>query len=315
VLVAIGLVLLFLEKFLRVIEPTKKGVRVFLKKRTGVELDEGLHIFIPFIYDWIEVDCKRITETVTIPEVFTADDNAEIIVTFEATWQPLDIRLFVEVDDPIKQLNGMIAEAVRGFASDPDTSPCTWDQAVETNEKIARMGVARLMGFTSPRYEEGKTKGKHKSEADMSPEERQNKLDTLEQLEKLRTGNGDQVVSGIGLTIRRFNIIKVHPNEALAESLKKISKEEQDKKAEIIEASATAELVLAFLHQLGYSKADTKNAEKRTAILEEIKMTIPDILRNCRVERGKATEDNKHFSFDIPPELIATIKNTLGLGG
>ncbi len=315
VVVFIGLILWFLEKFLRVIEPTKKGVRIFLKKRTDVELDEGLHICIPNFYDWIEVNCKRITETISIPKVFTAKDKAEIIVTFELTWQPSDIRLFVEVDDPIKQLNGMIAESVRSFASDANSPPSTWSEAVEMNEKFARMVVARIMGFIIPRYETGNTKGKHKSEADMTNNERQNKIDTLEQLEKLRTGSGDQVVSGLGLTIRRFNITEVEPNKALAESLKQISKEEQEKEAEKIEASATAELVIEFLHQLGYTKADVRNSEKRSLILKEIKMTIPDILRNCRVERGKSTEENKHISFDIPQELLAALKDTLNLGG
>jgi regulator of protease activity HflC (stomatin/prohibitin superfamily) len=219
----------------------------------------------------------------------------------------------VETEDVYKQLDGMIAEAVRGFAADTHTAPHEWQEAVSMNEKFARMVVARLMGFTIPRYDDATRKGQHKSEEDMSQEEYNKKQKTLARAKALQVGEGELNVPGLGLMVQRFNITKVEPSETLSKALERISQEEQEQKAETVEAETIAKLVIAFLVALGYEPEDMKHPRIRKQALEDEGLTTAEVLRMMRVEREKAQESTQRFSIDTSPAIETAVKKLLGL--
>lgn len=292
-LLILSVIIYYITNSLIKIEPTFKGILIKFGKRTDKILNEGYHFIIPIVHNIVVIDCKRTTKNFRINEIFTPNDQAEIVVDIETTWFPHDLSLFFETKNPIEQLEGMIAEAIRGFVSDKFTKPRQWDEAAGMGEKFSRMIVAKLMGFEIPRYEKDSIshkKGEHKLESDMTPEELKNKKNTIGMVNLLKTGKGELQIPGIGVTITRFNIKAVEPSKTLRESLEKISMEKQQQIAEVIEARTTAKLIQEFLLSLGYSENEISNPRKINEIFLDMGISIKDILRMFRIEREKSDE-------------------------
>jgi regulator of protease activity HflC (stomatin/prohibitin superfamily) len=271
----------------RIVAATSAAIVLRFNKRTKAVRGEGICFIIPFVESLLRVNCKRKTETIETDRVFTPKDKAEISVTTEVTYQPQDLVLFVEVENLIEQLGGMIAEAVREFAADPNATPQTWEDAQGMAEKFGRMIVAKLSGQAIPRYKNGKPK----PERGMTDKEKEYKQITVESYNRLSRGEGDFSIPGLGIILRRLNVTKVEPSDELKKALEKISKENQEQVAQSKEAETVALRLITFLRKFGVSDEVLADPQKLQEVLGKLDLSLRDLLADFRAETSKGTEN------------------------
>jgi len=308
-----------LGPFTRIVDTATRGIIRIFNKRTRRLAWEGICFLVPFAEDLLIFDCKRTTDTIVIDKVFTPDDQAEIKVTAEITTQPSDdpgeFVVYAEVEDPLEQLRGMFAEAVRGFAADAGSPPKKWDEAIRMHEKFARMIVAKLSGQEIPRNENGD----HLKWGEMSEEQQKEKVKTQLAWSELDCGQGDFHVSGIGLVIRRLNITRIDPSDALAEALKLIATEDQQRKAQVIEAGTVSRRIITYLKDIGVPEEAIANPQKLIEYLKLLGLSLDKLGADFRAETKKGTEHiitlrASSEIADVRAALLAAL-GSLGKGG
>ena len=118
---------------------------------------------------------------------------------------------------------------------------------------------------------------------------------TPDEVRDATSGNGDFPNERFGITVVRISLSKIIPPEEITEASRKLAKEENERKAELIQNKAVVDMVLA-----------------QTA--EGIPMS--EAIRSVQLERGKATKaiDEKVVSVtgaleSVLPDLVAALAN------
>jgi len=293
----------------RIVTATSAAIVLRFNKRTKAVRGEGICFIVPLVESLLRVDCTRKTETIETDRVFTPVDKAEIVVTTEVTYQPQDLVLFVEVKNLIEQLDGMIAEAVREFAADPNATPHTWEEAQGMAEKFGRMIVAKLSGQEIPRYKNGKPKPQRK----LTPDEQENKQNTVASYNRLSRGQGDFSIPGLGIILRRLNVTKVEPSDELKKALEKISKENQEQVAQSKEAETVALRLTTFLRKFGVGDDVIADPQKLQEVLDKLGLSLKDLLADFRAETSKGTENI--FTIRGVERILGTLSSIAGKRG
>lgn len=378
-------------------------IRVFewVGKRIQTIYPEGINILnwkYPFSKSNL-YSIERTTQTISVDNVFTPEDHAEIVVTFETTTKigyisssdlkrlsrpdekddipdeeeaellssllPDEHELeerniesvfdFMETKNPFDQLKGIIAEQIRSFASDPFEKPKNWNEAVGMSDKMARIIIAKILGYDIPRYtpkmlKEASEKnpgelgyispdeindiviGSHVSETHMTEREKLNKRKVVSVFKSLKNGSGAMPVPGLGLIITRFNITSVEPSEKLRKSLEKVAAEEKEQISEEIEGQTVAKVLKKFAMELhlpsnydSLSDSGKKSAKKKAWEIAEEKYfsnseDTLSLMRKFQYERGKLSGKSQELVVSLDSgskELLAPILQKIfsGNGG
>ncbi len=240
----------------------------------------------------------------------------------------------METKNPSAQLKGIIAEQIRSFASDPYEKPSNWNEARGISDKMARIIIAKILGYEIPRYtpkmlseaakkdrdEEGYISpkeakkiviGSHVSEDHMTQHEKDNKKRVFAIFKKLKNGSGVMPVPGLGLIITRFNITSVEPSEKLRKSLEEVASEGKEQISEEIEGQTVAKVLKKFALELHLPEDyDTlSDTEKKTARKEAWKIAEEkyfsnsedtlSLMRKFQYERGKLPGKSQEFVVSL----------------
>ena len=260
---------------------------------------------------------------------------------------------FMETKNPSAQLQGIIAEQIRSFASDPYEKPKNWNDARGMSDKMARIIIAKILGYDIPRYtphmlkdaakktpgEEGYISpeeakeivlGSHVSEEHMTAQEKKNKEKVVALFKNLKNGSGVMPVPGLGLIITRFNIKSVEPSDKLSKSLEKVASEQKEQVSEEIEGQTIAKVLKKFALELHLpqnydtlSESEKEKASKKAwKIAEERYFSNSEdtlsLMRKFQYERGKLPGKSQEFVISLDSgsrDILSLLKKFLDKGG
>jgi regulator of protease activity HflC (stomatin/prohibitin superfamily) len=268
-----GLTLLIILQGIRKIpaDPPQVALVTFLGKRIKRVKREGWRFFFgyPYIFSYIPISIQKVNQDF-VPQETRTPDNAEIKVPISITWQPnyqkpKDLINFIDSggSEGVKNiLQDIVSERIRQWARSLKEGPQTWEEAQASSAEATQVILETIIGDQV----------------------------TAEGMDECRRGNGRFYLHSLGIVINRLNVGQIDSLGAVKEAAEKAAKEEQERKAEIIELEHVKKRIELFT-EMGYSK------EKALEIVQ--------------TERGKITKTIAENQFSLPPETREMIKEII----
>jgi len=190
--------------------------------------------FYPFFQCPVLFDMSDKNFSGNIENVRTHDDRAPSRVPYEITWyvDKDNIRKFIETAGRIvgetktshfekvqKILHGMISDSVRELASIEGRGPKNWEELQEASEELVRYVFENVI----------KSDAGDETEKNLSNEEKAQKT------KKLKGGDANFRMEGLGIVVKRFNIPEVEPPKDIANAKEKSVLEEKEAEYENIQ--------------------------------------------------------------------------------
>lgn len=275
---------LYLQKFPKILADLFYGIT------PSIPLTEGYSWIIPWFHKHEPVDVKIRTETVTVPDLFTPEDDVENIATFETVYYQGDVFRAPQVENGFDQIKAIISETSRDLFTQPG-EPKTWRQAKQMGEKLSRLIISKILGQEIPKYstsditfsEDGKAlsvkvktndgsshktisvkaeevekikAGLPKIEAHMTQQELENKHLAEEKRKDLAIGKGEVLHKVTGIIIVRLNCVSVVPNDTIRQAIKDASKEKVQQAGERVEGFTLGALIYDYFKGALYPNWD-----------------------------------------------------------
>lgn len=330
VLGAIGITFHMTSLFIYKVEPGTAAMLIRLGAPMKEALPVGYHLVIPFVDEIALLDDSTLQLEIKTDGIFMPKDNVELKFPFSSLVKPDRKNIFnlyslliqesresksksglLSIKDSAeipKQLQKMFTEACVSLAGDKGTEPYSFESARYMGYKFIRWVILKIKerGDEIPKDENGN----HKSWDDMTPEEREFKIEVEELEKRLYNGNDELPIPGLGIKIVKLNLGEIEPTKEVKEAIEEQIIEIAQQKKELIEAETISKLILTKLRTLGYTEEEIR------AIVSSGETTPEKLWQNFRIEREKASEVVHSFNFDgIGSSLLAGILSQLTKAG
>ncbi len=261
-------------------EPPHKGLVTFLGKRKEKIADEGWHFLplYPWVYGAIFINVTKVNQDLP-EEIVRTPDNAELGLKISLTWSP-------DKDSPQSLINFLDSggrEGVKSILHDvavhrlrkwcyskEDNSPQTWEDLYQIPDEMVKV----LLKAISDKLEWENIEE--------------------EEVDKVRSGNGQTKVPSLGIVIHRINIASPELKGELAKAAELEAKEARDRSAEIAELIHVAEQMAALT-----SEPNSLSREQAIEIIQ--------------TERGKVVKNIGETKISISPETRGLIEDLIPL--
>lgn len=317
--------------------PPHVALVTFLGKRIEKVKQEGWRFFPihPYLYSFIEIPVQKVDHDLKSQLVKTPD-LADVEIPISLTWTPdyknepglLITYLNSGGETGVKNiLENIVKERLREWAFSDVEGPQNWKEAQAAQESAVAILLKAIIGdaldhipssiptsillkyFSHPRKpltlsEKEKWGENFEKMEEILKNENRDEIERAvnkrrEEIIKVRQGNGHFQLQQLGIVINRLNIGEIKPQGKIVEATELLSKEHQERKAEVFEVQTDLLKAQELVNQLRTSGKEISLDDAFRIIME-----------------WKTTREGRGFTIPgVAPALAEVAKIFVGKGG
>ena len=318
------LLALFLYQGMREIPASPPHVALYtlFGRRIAWVAEEGWGFFPlqPFLVGFIPIRGERMNQDLG-PEIFKTPDLADLKIRVALTWtpdwkSPKNLIAFVTNggEEGVRRiLDDVVPERIREWITSKFEGPLAFRDAMTAQEEAVWVLLKAIVGETlhpeippaipSPVllkllfWGENRLSSEEKEKwlpvwQGLSEKEKAEIRHAMEERRKVvsdvREGNGGVVVPHLGIRLNRLNLSEIVPQGPIVVAAEKIATEQEEAKAETVEAE--------FL------------AKRANILSKDTGIPMNDAIAALQVERGKATKEIREHRLDLSPSAADALE-------